>query len=88
MRKLAMLAAAALVLGATQISAEPAQAKSLGSMLDSAANALSGRSAYYNQFRYGYPYGYYANPYSGYGYNPYPYRHHYYGNRRYYNPWY
>ena len=89
MRKFALLAAAALVLSATQISAAPAQAKSLKSMLDSAVNAMSGRSAYYNQFRYG-PYGYYGNPYygdgHGYGYNRYPYGR-YYGYRHYYNPW-
>jgi hypothetical protein len=95
MRKLALLAAAGLVLSAVQFSFAPAEAKSLKSMLDSAENKLSGRSAYYNQFRYGgYPYSGYFGYFPGPGYNqPYgyanPYRlhHTYHGYRRNYNPW-
>jgi hypothetical protein len=77
MKKVALLCAAAALL-AVSIPVQPVEAKSLGAMLDSAANALSGRSAYYNQFRYGgYPYGGYG--YGGYGYGGYPYSS-YYGN--------
>ena len=75
MKRFAVLGFAAAMLLAAQVPSQPAQAKSLGSMINSAVNSLDGRSAYYNQFRYanpyyGYGYGYgYGNPY--YGYNSY-----------------
>lgn len=86
MKRLALLATAAVLLTATQVQA-PAEAKSLRSMLDSAANKLSGRSDFYNQFRnpyfgYGYPYGFN----NGYGYgwgNQYNRFNRYYGYRGY-----
>ena len=66
MKKLTMLGLAATLVIIAQLQTQPAQSKSLRSMIDSAINATNGRNAYWDQFKYN-------NPYYGYGYGSYPY---------------
>jgi hypothetical protein len=78
------LGLAALVVASALQFAGPqqAEAKSLRSIVNSALNAIDGRSGYPYGYGYGNNYGYYGNPYSaytnpyygyGYGYNNYGY---------------
>jgi hypothetical protein len=81
MRKLTLtLAAAAVVLGTAFAPTQPAQAKSIGEIAESALNAINRRSGFNNPYGggyyggnpyYGQQFGYNNNPYFNNGYNPY-----------------
>lgn len=83
MKKPLLIALSTLMVLSLSSIGQPSQARSVGRMLQSAANAVSGRDAYWNRYRYGYPgYGYY-------GYHPYWGYHRYYGYRPYWHrAWY